>query len=282
MKIAYIVLAHKLPKQLVRLVKKLNTESTSFLVHIDKKTDRETYQRMVKPLRDYDNVHLLKRHVCNWGAFGHLQATLEGIREALALRPQFDYLILLSGQDYPIKSNEYIQKFFDAGNRQSYIEYFPLPSEIWKNENGGMDRINFWHLYFLGRPHKVFPRFYQTQRKLLRDYDVFGGSSYWCLARDCVEYVNDHLERDSSFVKFWKYAAIPDEMFFQTILVNSHLRSRLINNNLRYIVWSNSPHPVLLSTKDYEQLIHSDKLFARKFDATVDAEILDLIDQVIS
>jgi len=37
MKIAYIILAHKNPDQIKRLVLRLNTEGTSFFIHIDKK-----------------------------------------------------------------------------------------------------------------------------------------------------------------------------------------------------------------------------------------------------
>ena len=159
MKIAYVILAHKLPEQLVRLVKKLYTDNTSFLIHIDKKTDKETFKRMEEPLREYKNVHFLKQYVVRWGTFSQVQATLEGVRMALDTRLEFDYMVLLTGQDYPIKSNEYIQKFFEESNGKSYLEYFSLPNEIWKNENGGMDRVNYWVLYFLGQPRRVFPRF---------------------------------------------------------------------------------------------------------------------------
>jgi hypothetical protein len=280
MKIAYIILAHKLPEQLVRLVKKLNTDTTSFLIHIDKKTDEETYRKMVSPLDAHDNAHFLKRYVGNWGTFSQVQATLEGIREAVALQLDFDYIVLLTGQDYPIKSNKYIHDFFEKSNGKSYLEYFSLPNKIWKSENGGMDRINYWNLYFLGRPRKIFPRFDLTYLNYLENFKLFGGSAYWCLARDCVEYIIERLQWDDSIIKFWKYVRIPDEGFFQTILLNSHLKGQLINDNFRYIDWVSTPHPEILNRHNYKQFINSNKLFARKFDATVDPDVLDMIDRV--
>lgn len=280
MKIVYIILAHKLPEQLVRLVKKLNSNNVSFLIYVDKKTDNEIFKKMVEPLHAYENVYFLKRYISNWGTIGHIEATLEGIRKALALHFDFDYVILLTGQDYPIKSNEYIQKFLEDSNRQSYLEYFSLPSEIWKTENGGMDRINYWHLYFLGRPHKIFPIPSLIKKKILKDINLFGGRSNWCLDRDCVEYIDEYLRRSDSFVKFCKHVGLPDEIFFQTILLNSNLKDRLVNENLRYVVWVDLPNPAILGSQDYEQFINSSKLFARKFDITCDANVLDMIDSL--
>jgi hypothetical protein len=282
MKIAYIIIAHKLPGQLVRLVKLLNTESVSFFIHVDKKTDDKTFLQMKEPLHAWKNVHFLKRRVANWGTFGQVQATLDGIQQALDLAPAFDYVILLTGQDYPIKSNEYISKFLEDGNGKSYLEYFSLPDDIWKNENGGLDRINFWNLYFLGRPRKVFPRFDLPYRKFLRENRIFGGSAYWCLTRDCAKYINEYWRHNDHVRKFWKYVRIPDELFFQTALINSPFTDKIINDNFRYIVWRTTPHPEILSTQDYEQLLGSKNLFARKFDANVDSKVLDLIDLAIS
>jgi hypothetical protein len=282
MKIAYIILAHKLPEQLVRLVKKLNTETTSFFIHVDKKTDAEKYRKMVTPLSTLENVHFLRRRVCQWGTFSQVQTTLDGIRKILELQLDFDYTILLTGQDYPIKSKEYIQKFFEKREGKSFLEYFPLPTEIWKHENGGMNRIIYWHLYFFGHHRKIFPRFDQSHLKLLGNFRLFGGSAYWCLSRDSIEYINEFLHQDDSFIKFWKYARIPDEILFQTILLNSHLKDTLINDNFRYIVWGDSSHPEILCKPDYEQLVNSNKLFARKFDVTIDSDVLDMIDKVTS
>ena len=207
MKIAYIILAHKLPEQLVRLVKKLNTDNTSFLIHVDKKTDEEIFRMMEEPLRGYKNVHFLKRYVVRWGTFSQVQATLEGVYTALGTHLEFDYIVLLTGQDYPIKPNNYIQNYFEESNGKSYLEYFSLPNEIWKNENGGMDRVNYWVLYFFGRPRKIFPRFDRGHREFLANFKIFGGSAYWCLTREFVEYLNKYLQQNEDFIKILEVCA---------------------------------------------------------------------------
>jgi hypothetical protein len=53
---------------------------------------------------------------------------------------------------------------------------------------------------------------------------------------------------------------------------------------LRYRDWGddvNALHPRNLEKKDFEKIRESDKLFARKFDMTIDPDILDMIDAMI-
>jgi hypothetical protein len=91
------------------------------------------------------------------------------------------------------------------------------------------------------------------------------------------------MQHNPAFVNFFKYVDIPDEMFFQTIILNSPFKESVINDNLVYIDWEN-PNPSYPRTfvkTDFEILVSSSKLFARKFDVSRDADILDMIDQKI-
>jgi hypothetical protein len=76
---------------------------------------------------------------------------------------------------------------------------------------------------------------------------------------------------------------IPDEIFFQTVLMNSPYKNGIIYDNLRYIIWSpGSRHPATLNIRYFEDFMNSNKLFARKFDTNIDADVLDMIDREIS
>jgi hypothetical protein len=76
---------------------------------------------------------------------------------------------------------------------------------------------------------------------------------------------------------------VPDEIFFQTIILNSSFARRAVNDNLRYIEWKDpdAGSPAILRKSDFQKLASSSKLFARKFDMTVDTEVLDFIDREI-
>jgi hypothetical protein len=110
--------------------------------------------------------------------------------------------------------------------------------------------------------------------------EPFGGSSYWCLARDCIEYVHRFVHENRAFVNWFKTVDVPDEIFFQTILMNSSLAVNLVNDDLRYMEWPvpDSGSPSILRVEAFERFIRSPKLFARKFDASIDAQVLDRID----
>lgn len=280
--LAYIISAYRLPDQLTRLVRRLDTETASFFVHVDRKTDDATYRRMAEPLSGLDNVHFLERHRCHYGGFGHVEATLKGIEELFRQGVPFDHVLLLTGQDYPIASNRRIGEFFREHEDLSFMSHFPLPSSEW--QEGGLDRIESWHVrlgsHYLRMPGMRGP----LRRRHPAGLRPFGGSAYWCLSRECAEYVRGFLRDARSYVRFFRFVNVPDEIFFQTILLNSPLRDAIVNDDLRYLEWRHpevSGGPAVLRRSDFENIMGSGKLFARKFDVTEDAEILDLIDAAI-
>ena len=54
-------------------------------------------------------VHLLDRHVCDWGGFGHVAVSLDGIAAIVENGIPCDQAVLLTGQDFPLKSNDEIK-----------------------------------------------------------------------------------------------------------------------------------------------------------------------------
>jgi Core-2/I-Branching enzyme len=286
MHLAYIISAYKYPEQLIRLIHRLNTGATSFFVHVDKKTDDQIYREIFDAFSDQINVHFVKRHRCDWGGFGHVAATLEGIGAIFRTNTRFEYAILLTGQDYPIKSTHDIDAFFEAHKGKLFLEFFHLPTDVWQNRGlvGGMERIEAWHWRIFRRHIRFWPgRLFLLRRKFPAGFKPFGGSSYWCLSRECIEYIYDLTALNPAFVRFFNYVDVPDEIFFQTAILNSRFKESVVNDNLRYIDWKdgNSGSPRILRQDDFSTLFCSRKLFARKFDMTIDASVLNMIDEKI-
>ncbi|MBD2077889.1 hypothetical protein H6F86_29175 [Phormidium sp. FACHB-592] len=275
MRIAYIVLVHQYPAQLVRLVHKLKTENTSFFIHIDRKAAPSIYHAIVNEIGNLPDVYLLKRHNCYWGELGHVNATIEGIKALLNSKTVFDYTVLVTGQCYPLKANSAIEMFLNAQQGFSLMEHFPLPSS-WQW------RIEKWHIRFFSKKFMVPKR--QSNLSIKRRFpsglEPFCGSAYWCLSRECIEYIDKFLHHNHNFINFFRFSFAPDEMFFQTILLNSPLKHTIINDNYWYIKWlPAAANPIVLGVADFETMTTSSKLFARKFDATQDPEILDRLDR---
>lgn len=287
MKIVYIVSAYKYPQQLARLVRKLNSDLATFFIHVDKKTDTQTFDEMRHLLNGFSNVYFLDRHACYWGDFGHVEATLKGLRAIFNYDVDYDYVFLLTGQCYPLKSNKEIVDFLDKSKELSYMLHYPVGFN-W------MKRIDRWYFRLFSRYYFVFPNKFiplNIRRPLANKFEpYYRGSSYWCLHKKCIEYILDFLNEDQtkhrgSFLKFFKGVYIPDEFFFHTILLNSPLKETILNHDLWYIQWPSGdyiPSPRILKQSDFAALMAADQLFARKFDLTQDSQVLDMIDAAIA
>lgn len=273
LRLAYIISAYTRLDQVNRLVRRLQADGTSFHIHVDRKTDDAEFRSLLARLHDVASVRFLERHACHWGGFGHVRATLKGIDELRRQGFPFDYLILLTGQDYPIKSKQQVDRFFEAAAGKSYMAFSPLPSDSW-SPRGGLDRVAYWHLRSHG-PHVRLP----LRRRFPSGLRPYGGGAYWALSRDCVAHVARFVAERPDVVSFFRHVDIPDESFFQTVLMNSELRETIVNDNLRYIDWTRGRRPAILQTSDLEALRASPKLFARKFDVDRDATVLELIDR---
>ena len=304
LRVAYIILAHNHPDHLIRLMERLSADGAEFFVHIDKKAPADLFRRVAAAFRRARYVHFVPRRRVTWGRFSIVQAALAAIDEIVRQRFPCDFGIHLSGQDYPIQSNAQIFDYLAKRKGQSFMEYERLPSaHRWLNENGGLDRVEYWHFRWgdltleFPRPFtahtthgriaagawaglcRVFPR----KRTLPNGLIPFGGSAFWCLTGPCLQYVHDFSHRRRDVTRFFPYVNTAAEVFFQTVVMNSPYRDTIVNDDLHYIRWPPlpAPHPEILRENDFERVIASGKLFARKFHPAQSARLLDMIDERI-
>lgn len=84
MKFAYLILVHKNPKQLARLVSRLNTKDALVFIHIDKKVSEEVFEKEIRKLH-IKNIHFVKdRKSIVWGGFNMVKAMISGLKELAA------------------------------------------------------------------------------------------------------------------------------------------------------------------------------------------------------
>ena len=302
MKIAYIILTHRYPEQLIRLIDRLDTEKSTFLIHIDKKVDLKSFDLVYNQLQIRPNVHFIKRYTCHWASFGIVQATFQGIKEAIEKKLEFDYLSLISGQDYPIKSNKYIFNFFRKHNGKSFMHLNSFPFSYWKDQNDGWDRVKFWHIIrkeiqfpfaknsmpftsklanLLWNILNKFVPIYKIRRKFPIGFHPYGGCQFWFLYKDHALYIYDFIIKKPSFFKFFRFVLVPDEIVFQTIIGNSKLTPNVVPDSMHFLKWTEAGEAETLTQSDFNSLKNSNCLFARKFDCNLDPEILSLIDKEI-
>lgn len=284
MSIAYLILAHQNIAQLAILIDMLTDGNKNYcFLHLDKHLNAPSVLRELTKLTKSKNWHSIKDRVnINWGGFGMVEATLSLLLEALNFKKmKFDYISLHSGMDLPIKSNDDIKKYLSAHQGQQFMDYFELPNnENWSG-NGGLDRVSYyWFIDELGYLEAENIVNAQKAYKLEKknpgfNGKLYGGSQWWTITVDCATYIIIFLNETPEFRHFFKYACIADELFFQTILLNSPYKQQVNNNNLRMIDWKSGPHyPKVFNMEDLQKLESTTSLFARKFDYRHDEQII--------
>ena len=278
MRIDYLIRAHTAPEQLARLVQRLDERDARFYVHVNRLTDDETFEAMQQGLAGRDNVVWLPRVACYWGGFSLLEATLVGIEGILASGDLPDYAILLSGQDYPLRSAAEIEAFLEARRGRNFLHHFRLPAEWWAGEGGGLNRVRY--PYFERIRYKTRLLRLPIRRRFPAGLEPYGGMALWALTGETLADVMRFVAERPDVLRFFRRTKMPDELFFQTIMLSTPLAESVENEFLHYMDWSDgSAHPAILRAADLPKLKASEMLFARKFDASVDSEILDLLDQ---
>ncbi len=270
MRLAFIVSAYKQPEMLERLVRRL--QGRPCYIHVDLRTPAAVWARMEAALRDVPGVVFLRRHACRWGDFGHVEATLKGLRALSQI--EYDYVALLTGQCYPLREVEQMEAELEGWQGKSRIQIEPLPWKQWPRENGGYKRIDRFHFPLILFKKRLWIKLWR--RKLPYNLHPYGGSGYWCISRQCAEAILRFVEIHPKYSRFFQKTYTPDELFFQTILGNLPARGELISEGIHYMEW---PGPAVLNEQAVGRALASDRWFARKL---ADPRLLEQIDQALN
>lgn len=266
-----LILAHKNHNQIMRLINHLKTDFDLY-VHIDKRNKLN--------IKSFDNVNVYKEFKTYHGGVSLVIATLFLIEEAY--KNNYDRYIFISGQDVPLKTNKEIINFFDTNKNKEYISYESINNSeaMYKEMSFRLNSYNFGKLYRL--------IFHRNIRELLSNFplikratpkNIYYGSQWWNLTNNAIKYILDYTKQNPNFLKRFNYTWCGDEMFFQSILLNSEFKNDCINDNLRYIDWSEKKgsSPKTFNINDYNIIKENinNNLFARKFDENFDNDIIN-------
>ncbi|WP_416444076.1 beta-1,6-N-acetylglucosaminyltransferase [Leeuwenhoekiella sp. A16] len=287
----YFILAHKKPYQVQELIDLLDDEKSMFFIHIEKKVDITSFKKICN-----ENVLFLeKRFKCGWGSFNLVKATLSGFEEISAYmkrkEPSSTYhILLLSGEDLPLKSNNDISVFLEKNITKSFIKYWKLPYEGWYK--GGLFRLeNVYYFNYLKYPtlnykinrliKKLGIKSLKPAEKLKKSQPhlhFYGGTQWMIISQDLTDFIVQISTKNIKFLNNFKYSLAPDEIYFQT-LVNNFVHNLEIENTATHLVKFNShkPHPEYLTVKDLQEANLDEFIFARKFDQNENADTIKFI-----
>jgi hypothetical protein len=291
--IGFVLTIHNRLDQAARLIGKLNQmfDHPPIVCHCDFSQTKGFIQDCPK------NVTLVQPHVAtSWGEFSIVDAALRAVRLLYASKESPDWFVYLSGADYPIKSAARILSDLQNGAFDAYIKHELISHNsctgTWQRHcHQRYCRLFDLVLPIIGRGHRgelrpKWKRYYFVEHPFLTrpflpfsdNLRCYAGESWFSANRRAANYILDFHDRNQSFTRHYRGVQCADESYFNTILANAsglHLK----NDCLRYTDWSTGGnHPKTLKMEDLRRLAESPAHFARKFDPTLDAGILDALD----
>ncbi len=271
--IAYFLLVHRYPMQFKRLFKAIYAPGNQYVIHIDKSSGVALADDISEFLAPYQGVEILEAKNALWGGFSLVDAELRGMARLLEMGEQWTHYINLSGQDFPLKSQDYIRQFFVANPGKQFIRALDQR----KDRPDTMNRVS--HIFNEANGKMTATG---VARPFLSGSTPFIGTQWKAVTRSFCEYVC-HDPRVERFKSFYRNSFIADEAFFQTVIMNSGDQGIVMNDDLRMIDWVPDGdiklRPRNYGEGDLGELQASTDLFARKFDAEQDTRILTLLER---
>lgn len=278
MKLAYLIVAHKNPEQMKRLFRAIFHPQHYYAFHVARHAPAECHQAARSLADQVSNASVTASKYCRWGGYSLVEAELLGMQHLLNYAHDWDFFINVSGQDFPLCSQETITSYLSDKRGWNFLEYFD-PMTTWEDAQRRKTKICLE--LPLRKDIFLIPGLRIDTDFLLGNAQWYGGSPWCILSREAVAY----LAKSKALRKyklFARYRCFPCEFFVQTVLMNSEHREQVFNDNKRHIIWAEGDnHPKILTVADYAELTQSTAFFARKFDPSVDSAILDLLEQRI-
>lgn len=309
--VAFHILAHHQPELLDRIVRRLQCPEARIYIHVDKKS-KDDFSCLLKK---YKNLEIYSKVNVWWYGYSMVDATLFLLNKAKESGISFKYHVLLSGQDYPIRSIEDIIEFYrkESFDFVHYEKFENLGKEFFRKfefchfyDNPVFNPKSSWQissrsfrvwLYYGLYVKRIAPILFD--RSLPYGLIPYFGSQWFSLREESVKYIFKFLDDHPAYTKFMHFTEGPDEFFFQTILANSEVASNLTEwdeyqnwvkkntspyhfrrSSLRYMDWESEGRekPAILDLRDSERIFNSEYLFCRKVDFFRSKELLDQID----
>ena len=276
-------MAHADPYVLVRLLRLLDDRRNTVFVHLDSRFTEIDSASLVE-VCTRSKVVLVPRRKVFWGDFSQIDAALRLFRAAVPDR--FDYYHLMSGADLPLKTQDEIHDFFQRHAGREFVGYVDDFDPRWASE------LHFFNRFM--RPANRVQRAIRSrgtenilrlQRRLGYNHvrrfglEVRKGCDWFSITHSMAQHL---LDNEGLVRRLLRLGHAPSEMYMQTLVWNSEFRDRLFDPDDEYagcarlIDWDRGD-PYVFRETDVDELLASDRMFARKFMSSVDRDVVDHI-----
>lgn len=273
---AYLIMAHNEIHMLKKLLAELDDDRNDIYLHIDGKNPYINEDEISSWI-SCSEIHFVNRVNIYWGTISVVNAEFILLNEAV--KKEHSYYHLISGVDFPLKSQDEIHDFFanedrefiswhtDGFNGDEFkykIQYFfPLLKFVGKGHFDGTGKKKA----FMRMLVRLQWRILECQRKLridrtekYKNMSFYKGDQWFSITHEFAKYI---LSNKKNILRMYQLTNAPDEIVIQTLALNSVFSGKVNNNSLRQIDWKRgTPYEYVLD--DYMELCKSDNFFARK------------------
>ncbi|CAI9725166.1 beta-1,3-galactosyl-O-glycosyl-glycoprotein beta-1,6-N-acetylglucosaminyltransferase-like [Octopus vulgaris] len=284
--IAFAIKMYDKPKQFERLLRAIYLPHNVYCIHVDAKTDNNTFELIKSISTCLPNVVLAENRInVVYATFRHLQAEVECMKACIKSNVKWKYYINLTGQEFPLKTNLELVEILKIFNGTNDIEAFKHPKHLdWRVK------------YKIKINEKSLSKTNESKLPLKYQIQLYKGSAYGMFSRDFVEFV---LEDDVAMTIFnWlNDTSSPEENIWSTL--NSlefapggsggvEIRHDKHNFVSKAVIWDWDPvkcsgkskHSVCIySIGDLPWLTSCPQIVANKFDEDTDSIVLDCLEE---
>jgi len=267
--IAYFILIHHKPEVFKIMFQKIYTRDQFYLIHIDRKASAEVTEEIQLYLIQFPNVYLLESMNIVSGGFSMIQAELDAMEFLLNVSSKWDYFINLSGEDYPLKSQNIIRNFLTVNNGRNYL--FCYDQKVYRPDT--LQRIQN---HFTELSYKISSCIYK--REFMKGVVPYIGGKWFIFTRETCSFLANN-KRVMNFEDYYLYTLLPAESFFQTVLMNTAFNDVIVNDDKRATIGTPFFNKDQYVSNLLESLKGSNHLFIRKVNHKTNKDILEFINE---
>lgn len=298
---AYLIIAYNQWELLKKLIHLLDDNRNDIYIHVNKKIKDAPFEEIMTFPRK-SKVYAVDRVPIDRGTYSIFDAQMVLLKAALK-NENYSYFHLLSGQDLPLKSQDYIHNFFEENDGKNFVDVIP-PEKVKRDWYERYSLHQFLVPYTLEKNVKA--KFAKAIRKVAviaqkavgvnrfnkyekQGFEMCYGSSWFSITKEFGEYL---VENEFLIQKMYqKHTYIPEESIPQTFLWSSRFRDTLYDAdwldhklnraNLRMIFWTGNTSPETITMKHVAFLQDTNNLFARKFDILNHSDAVEAVETMV-
>lgn len=285
MKQAFLITAYKNFEALYELSSHL-AKAAYVYVHVDNASE-EIGPSQMSMLNAIENCQAVKIFQIPWGGFTHVSAICKLIELAIANK-DVAYVHMLTGEDMPVVSLEELDQRF-MQDTHIYMDVIPSSAftpQVVKRyryhnyfQNRNVKNPWLWKLQDITVSIQKMLGVHKTSIGEFTEDKLYKGLVYASMPKEVAEYVLTYCAEHTQFLKDLADCQIPEEFFFQTILMNSPYKEQISDAKVRYLNWEKGDggSPAYLDMSDYEAIKAGGYVFARKFGKGVSDELKQML-----